>query len=428
MHASPPDDGPDDRGDDRMDEPLGAADSAAHAPRVSVDEHRAHVAALLATALTVEDEEVALDGALGCLLTVPVVSPLALPPFRNAQMDGFAVRAADAALGRTLPVVGTVAAAPGAVAALAPGTAVRIMTGAPVPDGADAIVPVERAIVSMTDAGETLEVESAVEGGAFVREAGSDLPAGGELVGAPTLLASRHLAALAAAGIDRVQVRRRIRLAIISTGSELSAPGRPLGPGQIFDANGPALAAAARAAGAEVVLRERVTDDPAEFLGALGAAAPATDVIVTAGGISQGEFEVVREVLEPHGAWVGTVALQPGGPQATASFAGVPVLCFPGNPVSAQLSFELFLAPLLREAAGLPPRATESRVLAIDLDSVPGKVQLVRARAEGTTGIAPVAGPGSHLVAAMAAADRIIVVPAEVTRLAAGTEVTAWVL
>jgi len=242
------------------------------------------------------------------------------------------------------------------------------------------------------------------------------------------LLASRHLAALAAAGIDRVRVRRRIRIAIISTGSELAAPGSALGPGQIFDANLPALAAAARSVGAEVVLCERVTDDAAMFLVALGAAAELADLIVTAGGISQGEFEVVREVLEPRGAWVGSVALQPGGPQATATFAGVPVLCFPGNPVSAQLSFELFLAPLLREAAGLPARVTESRVLTVDLESVPGRVQLVRARADGPSGITPVAGPGSHLVAAMAAADRIIVVPAETARLAAGSEVTAWVL
>jgi len=420
---------------------------------VSVDEHRAHIAALLDERLRVEHnddavDDVLLEDALGRLLAETVLSPLALPPFRNSQMDGFAVRAAEAVVGRPLPVMGTIAAAPGEVSALAPMTAARIMTGAPVPDGADAIVPVEHAIVTTTDAGETREVTGAdadavavavavavtvmvtdtVQPGAFVREAGSDLPAGGELLPARALLASRHLAALAAAGIDRVRVRRRIRIAIISTGSELAAPGTTLGPGQIFDANLPALAAAASSAGAEVVLRERVTDDAAMFLVALGAAAELADLIVTAGGISQGEFEVVREVLEPRGAWVGSVALQPGGPQATATFAGVPVLCFPGNPVSAQLSFELFLAPLLREDAGLPARVTESRVLTVDLESVPGRVQLVRARADGPNGITPVAGPGSHLVAAMAAADRIIVVPAETARLAAGSEVTAWVL
>ena len=423
MHATPP---------DARSEPRVATVRVSDSDSVNVSEHCTHIAALLEGRLPVEVDEVGLDNALGRMLAETVLSPLPLPPFRNSQMDGFAVRAADTVAGRPLPVVGTVAAAPGVVPALAPMTAVRIMTGAPVPEGADAVVPVERSAVKMTDAGETVEFTDeftdAVQPGAFVREAGSDLPAGAELLPADTLLASRHLAALAAAGIDRVRVRRRIRVAIISTGSELASPGAALGAGQIFDSNGPGLAAAVRAAGAEVTLRERVTDDAAEFLIVLSAAAEAANLIVTAGGISQGEFEVVREVLEPHGAWVGSVALQPGGPQATASFAGVPVLCFPGNPVSAQLSFELFLAPLLREAAGLPARVVESRVLSVDLESVPGKVQLVRARADGAGGITPVAGPGSHLVAAMAAADRIIVVPAETTRLTAGSEVTAWVL
>ena len=412
--------------------PLSAGDhTPGSAARVTVDDHHAHIAHLLSGRLSAaisEVDEVDLDDALGRLLAEKVTSPLALPPFRNSQMDGFAVRAAEMIVGRALPVVGTIAAAPGEVAALTPLTAVRIMTGAPVPEGADAIVPVERATVTSTDEGETVEVTGAVHPGAFVRDAGSDLPAGGQLLSANTVLASRHLAALAAAGIDRVRVRRRIRIAIISTGSELVAPGATLGAGQIFDANCPALAAAARAAGAEIVLRERVTDDAEAFLVVLGAAADAADLIVTAGGISQGEFEVVREVLEPHGAWVGSVALQPGGPQATASFAGVPVLCFPGNPVSAQLSFELFLAPILREVAGLPARVVESRALTVDLESVPGKVQLVRARADDPHGITPVAGPGSHLVAAMAGADRVIVVPAETARVAAGSEVTAWVL
>jgi molybdopterin molybdotransferase len=396
--------------------------------RATVAEHAAHITALLDPVLPGEIELLDLDEALGRLLVDAVASPIALPPFRNSQMDGFALRSVDTEPGRALPVVGTIAAAPGAVPPLAAGTCVRIMTGAPVPEGANAVVPVEHAIVVSSDAGETLQVSAAVPTGAYIREAGGDLPPGGELVPAGTLLASRHLAALAAAGIDRVAVRRRIRIAVISTGSELAPAGVPLAPGQIFDANGPALAAAARTAGAEVVLRERVTDSPIEFARALAAAAEIAEIIVTAGGISQGEFEVVREVLEPHGAWVGSVALQPGGPQATARFAGVAVLCFPGNPVSAQLSFELFLAPLLRASAGLPARVVESRALTVDLDSVPGKVQLVRARAAGAHGITPVAGPGSHLVVAMAAADRIIVVPAGTTRLPAGSEVTAWVL
>ncbi|OYX57951.1 MAG: hypothetical protein B7Y93_02050 [Micrococcales bacterium 32-70-13] len=395
--------------------------------RASVDDHHARVAALLAGLGPTETETVALDAALGRRLSAPVQSAVALPPFRNAQMDGIAARATDLAGGRALPVVGTIAAAPGAVAPLAPGTAVRIMTGAPVPEGADAVVPIERVVIRATDAGETAAAD-AVQAGAFIREAGGDLPAGGEVLAAGTVLASRHLAALAAAGRDRVEVARRIRIAVISTGAELAPPGATLAPGQIFDANGPALAAAARAAGCEVVLQDRTSDEPDDFARVLAQAAASADVIVTAGGISQGAFEVVREVLEPHGAWVGSLALQPGGPQATARFAGVPVLCFPGNPVSAQLSFELFLAPVLRAIAGLPARTVESRRLTVALDSVADRVQLVRARAQPEGGVTPVAGPGSHLVVAMAHADRVIVVPADTTHLPAGSEVTAWVL
>ncbi len=396
--------------------------------RESVDDHHARVAALLAGLRPTGSETVPLEAALGRRLSEPVHSVVALPPFRNAQMDGIAVRATDLAGGRALPVVGTIAAAPGAVGPLAPGTALRIMTGAPVPEGADAVVPIERVVITATDAGETAVVADAVQPGAFIREAGGDLPAGGEVLAVGTVLAPRHLAALAAAGHSRVEVARRIRIAVISTGAELAPPGAALAPGQIFDANGPALAAAARAAGCEVVLQERTSDDPDDFARVLARAVATAEVIVTAGGISQGEFEVVREVLEPFGAWVGSLALQPGGPQATARVDGVSVLCFPGNPVSAQLSFELFLAPVLREVAGLPARATESRRLTVDLDSVADRVQLVRARAEPQSGIAPVAGPGSHLVVAMAHADRVIVVPAETTHLPAGSEVTAWVL
>lgn len=396
--------------------------------RASVDDHHARVAALLAGLSPSGTETVPIEAVLGRRLSGPVHSAVALPPFRNAQMDGIAVRANDLVGGRALPVVGTIAAAPGTVAALAPGTAVRIMTGAPVPEGADAVVPIERVAISMTDAGETAAVADAVQAGAFIREAGGDLPAGGEVLATGTVLAPRHVAALAAAGRDRVEVARRIRIAVISTGAELAPPGATLAPGQIFDANGPALAAAARAAGCEVVLQDRTSDEPDDFARVLAQAAASADVMVTAGGISQGAFEVVREVLEPHGAWVGSLALQPGGPQATARFAGVPVLCFPGNPVSAQLSFELFLAPVLRAIAGLPARTVESRRLTVALDSVADRVQLVRARAQPEGGVTPVAGPGSHLVVAMAHADRVIVVPADTTHLPAGSEVTAWVL
>lgn len=395
-------------------------------PRASVEEHAAHVLELLAPLRAREAETVALDAALGRTTAAAVVSPLALPPFRNSQMDGFAARAAD--LPGTLPVVGEIAAAPGTPAPLAPGTAVRIMTGAPVPEGADVVVPVEEARIDEARSGAADEGETVVlppaSAGRFVREAGSDLAAGSELLPAGTLLASRHLAALAAAGLTQVAVRTRPRVAIVSTGSELAEPGEPLGPGRIPDANGVALAAAAAAAGAEVVARSRVADDPAELAARLDEALTAgAELIITSGGISMGDHEVVRELLEPFGARVGTVAMQPGGPQATGAWQGTPVVCFPGNPVSSQLSFELFVAPALREIAGLPPAARRRAPLATTVDSPAGRRQYLRGRLRPDGAVEPVGGPGSHLVAALAAADHLIVVPEDATALPAGADV-----
>lgn len=418
--------------------PAAAQPAGGPAPRRSLDEHRHAVAALLAAAPPARVETMGLDEALGRVTAVAIASPVDLPLFRNSQMDGYAVRAADiAAAGRAapdqpggavveLPVAGVIAAAAGRIDALAPGTAVRIMTGAPVPEGADAVVPVEDTRPGAS--GSSVGIARARAAGEYVRERGDDLRAGSELLPAGIRLASRHLAALAAAGIERVAVTARTRVAVITTGAELVAPGTTPQPGQVHDANGPAIVAAVTEAGAVVSFRARVGDDADELLTALDAAAAASDLILTCGGISKGDFEVVRSVLEPRGAWVGSVAMQPGGPQATAVHAGVPVVCAPGNPVSAQLTVELFVAPVLRAAAGLPPAARERRTLTREVRSPQGVVQLLRARAIDGGRIEPVAGPGSHLVAAMARADRIIEIPAGIERLDAGDEVRAWVL
>jgi len=384
----------------------------------SVDDHALLIAGMLH--LPVEAETVPLAAALDRMTAHAVTSPHDLPLFRNSQMDGFAVRAAD--LPGTLPIVGTVPAEPGEPTPLAPGTAVRIMTGAVVPSGADAVVRVEDVTVD----GDTV-ILPGITIGTFVRERGSDLRAGDELVPAGTLLAPRHLAALAAAGVTEVPVRRRARVAAITTGSELLEPGRAAGPGQVYDANAVALAAAVQACGAELAFAARVTDDTAAMRAALEQAASLADVIVTSGGISMGDFEVVRETLEPLGGAIAHLAMQPGGPQATAVFAGVPVICFPGNPVSTQLSFEVFLAPLLRAHAGLPAKRRDTRVLAEDLTSVAGKRQFLRGRRDGHA-VRVSSGPGSHLVAGLAAAEVLIVVPEDVTAIAAGQHVEAWEL
>jgi len=394
--------------------------------RTPVDEHVARVHSMLDRLRARMPEPTPLGDALGRILTRDVLSPIDLPPFRNSQMDGYAVRADDVASAPlSLPVVGEVAAGPVTPAVLKPGTAVKIMTGAPVPEGADAIVPVEDTLA----ANDYVSISRGRSAGEYVRDAGSDLRAGDAILRGGIALAPRHLAALAAAGITEVEVVALVRVAVISTGSELVASGERLGPGQIFDSNGVALAAAVRATGAEVVLEGRVRDDAVELEALLDAAiAVDAELILTSGGISMGDHEVVRELLEPRGAHVDVLAMQPGGPQALGDWRGVPVVCFPGNPVSSQLSFEIFVAPLLRELAGLPTRVVETRVLDSAVRSIPGRRQFLRGRRVGRDGVTLVGGPSSHLVAALAASDVLIVIPEEVTEVAAGDSVETWAL
>ncbi|MBE1877395.1 gephyrin-like molybdotransferase Glp [Myceligenerans pegani] len=470
---------------------------------MSVEQHRADVGQLLAElieggspgrgadgrpATATGVEVVPVGEALGRVLADDVVAPEPLPRFRNSQMDGFAVRAADVAGASAdapvvLPVAGEIAARPGRPEPLAPGSAVRIMTGAPVPHGADAVVPVEdtdmgtfnreaprppssdavpgdhgraapgdrelspsdlrgRAGPAPTGADPHAGFDAAVQvrvprtSGDFVRESGSDVGAGDLVLPAGTVLAPHHVAAAAACGIGELPVRRRIRVAIVSTGSELVAPGEPAGPGQIWDANAVALAAAVRAAGGVVAHTERVGDDEAAARETLRRAASSADVVITSGGVSQGAHEVVKEVLAD--VVFRPVAMQPGGPQGFGRLDGTPVLTFPGNPVSTQVSFVVFLRDLLRRAGGLPPVGERRAVVGPDglpdggLASPSGKRQFLRGRVRegrsaggaGLPAVDAVGGPGSHLVASMAAADVLIDVPAEVTGLNAGDEVT----
>lgn len=414
--------------------------------RVDVEQHRADVAELLAELADRPTEEVSVhQGVLGRVLASDVVAPGPLPRFRNSQMDGFAVRAADVASAGpdapvTLPVVGDVAAAPGEPAPLEPGTAVRIMTGAPVPDGADAVVPVEdtdhvtfngaRDDGARHAAAAKVEIVRGRAAGEFVREPGSDVAQGAVVLRAGTVLAPHHVAAAAACGIARLTVRVPVSVAVVSTGSELVAPDDEPGPGQIWDANGPALAAAVLAAGGQVGLRLTVPDDPEVVRTGLERAAALCDLVLTTGGVSQGAYEVVKDALPE--VTFRSVAMQPGGPQGLGRFAGRPVLAFPGNPVSAQVSFVVFLRDLLRQAGGLPPVRRVPAVLDAPLVSPAGKRQLLRGRwvddAAAGARVAVVGGPGSHLVASMAAADVLIDVPAAATRLDEGAEVITWPL
>ncbi|KON75531.1 hypothetical protein M768_06245 [Cellulosimicrobium cellulans F16] len=438
--------------------------------RVSVDEHRADVAALLAPLVETarrrtRTEDVLLADALGRVLAGDLVAPVAVPLFRNSQMDGYAVRAEDVAGASAdapvrLAVAAEIPAAPGVPPRLAPGTAARIMTGAPVPEGADAVVPVEDTVagtfsgtprpdtaaptgdVSGPGASHAVEVRVPRSVGDFVREAGSDVRPGDVLLPDGTVLAPHHLAAVAACGVGSVRVVARPRVAVLSTGSELVAPGETPGPGQVFDANADALGAAVRRAGGDVVLTARCGDDAARFGAVLAEAAAVADLVVTSGGVSQGAYEVVKDVLAGSGAVGGpdadqevgrtmspgvtfrSVAMQPGGPQGFGTVHGTPVLTFPGNPVSAQVSFAMFLREPLERAAGLPAvDRVRTAVLADALSSPAGKRQLLRgATGRGGT-VRVVGGAGSHLVASMARADVLVDVPADVEEWDAGTEV-----
>jgi len=383
--------------------------------RIAVEDYAAIIRELLEPLRNRVDERVPIALAAGRVTAGEVVSPIDLPIFRNSQMDGYAVHADDLReLPVLLPVVGEIAAGGRDPAALPVGSAVAIMTGAPVPRGADAVVPIED--TRMVDG--SVEIARGRDAGEYVREPGSDITAGAVLLLAGLRLAPRHLAALAAANLIDVAVRSRVRVAVVSTGNELVPPGTPLENGRLPDANGIALAAAASAVGVDVIDVQLAGDDPGRLATVFDRAiAAGAELILTSGGISMGAHEPVRQLLEPLGATVGTVDMQPGGPQAYARYRGVPVICFPGNPVSSQLSFALFVAPVLRELAAQPPVLRTTRPLAHPLRSVAGRRQFLRGRLTGDGSVETVAGAGSHLVAGLAAADVLLDVPADVTAL-----------
>ncbi|PXX64301.1 molybdopterin molybdochelatase [Nocardia tenerifensis] len=399
-----------------------------------VDEYRGDIEQLLRPLAARSADTVPVPQALGRQLAEDVRSPLDLPVFRNSAMDGYAVRAESVAVAPvTLPLAGVVAAGNAGQNPLPPGAAIKVMTGAPIPPGADCVIPVED-----VRAGEdAITVERGRSAGEFVREAGTDVRTGDLLAHAGTRLEPRHIAALAAVGLPSVSVFRPVRAAVITTGDELVPAGSTLHPGQIYNSNGIALAAALGANGVEVVSVAHSTDEPSQFRKLLDAATGAADVVFTSGGVSKGDFEVVKDVLEPLGGRFGSVAMQPGGPQGLTVVDGVPVLSFPGNPVSTMVSFEVFARPILRALAGLPPVDGYRLPLRDEVARSPqGKRQFLRGKliraADGDPptpeAVEVVSGPGSHLVAGMAWADVLIDVPAEATSLPAGAAVRVWSL
>ncbi|MEV0435654.1 gephyrin-like molybdotransferase Glp [Nocardia sp. NPDC050413] len=390
----------------------------------SVDEYRDTVAALLAPLADRAPEQVPVPDALGRVLAADVNSPIDLPVFRNSAMDGYAVRAADVAVTPvTLPVAGVVAAGRPGTEVLPEGAAMKVMTGAPLPPGADCVVPVED-VQAGTD---RIVVERGRARGEFVREAGTDVRVGELVARAGTVLAPRHIAALAAVGLPSVPVLSRLRAVCLTTGDELRPAGSVLAPGQIYNSNGIGLAAALRADGVDVLEIAHSTDDATVFAQVLRSAVAKADVVFTSGGVSKGDFEVVKEVLAPLGGTFGSVAVQPGGPQGYTVVDGVPVLSFPGNPVSTMVSYTVFARPVIRALAGLPAPASRELPLLTPVRSPAGKRQFLRGLTSDD-GVEVVSGPGSHLIAGMAWADALVDIPAEVTTLAAGATVRILML
>jgi len=391
---------------------------------VSVEEHQARVAALIGT-LPVVDRPVA--DCIGRVLGRDVATPISLPPFDNSAMDGYAVRAADLAGASrehpvTLPVAQDIPAGRTDVVPLVAGTTHRIMTGAPMPPDADAVIQVE-----LTDGGtETVALFASVEPGTHVRRAGEDVPADAVVLAAGTVLGPFQLGLAAATGTATLPVYRRPRVLVLSTGSELVAAGKSLLPGQIYESNGTMLAAAVRSVGGEPDQLSFVPDDVDAFHAVLAERIADADLVITSGGVSAGAYEVVKDALTGQGVEFYRVAMQPGGPQGAGRYRGVPVVTLPGNPVSAALSFEIFLRPALLVATGhqLAGRARPRATLVADVQAPAGRRQYRRGWYTPDTGeVGPVGGPGSHLLAALSKANCLFVVPEEATELRAGAEV-----
>jgi molybdopterin molybdotransferase len=399
-------------------------------PLVSVEEHRDRILAAIAP-LPAFDQP--LMEAFGLSAAEDVHAEVALPGFDNSAMDGYAVYHADVVAAAEaspvhLPVVGEIGAGQAGVLAMSPGTAVKIMTGAPVPAGADSIVPYE-----WTDRGVAqVVISQAPELGQHVRPAGEDVGVGDLIVAEGTVLGPRQLGLLAAVGRPSVRSRPRPRVVIMSTGSELREPGTSLGHDAIYDGNSFLLAAAVRQAGGIAYRVGIVPDEPRAFTDALNDQLVRADLVVTSGGVSMGDYDVVKAALAPLGTvWFGGVAMQPGKPQGFGVVGEdeTPILTLPGNPVSSYISFEQFVLPAIRRLMGRTPytRPSADARLTHGLGSPEGRRQFARGTlsvVDGRLAVTPVGPQGSHLIGDLADSDALIVVPESVTSIDAGETVT----
>jgi molybdopterin molybdotransferase len=433
----------------------------------SVEEH---LAGILATIRPLVPTELGINDAYGLVLAEDVAAAGPLPSFDNSAMDGYAVRVADVAGASrenpvTLPVVAEVAAGDTGAYALQPGTSIRIMTGAMLPHGTEAVVPVE-----WTDGGQSrVTIRAPADFGHSVRLAGGDAKAGEVLVTKGTRLRPMHIGVIAAAGRGTVLVRPRPRVVVLSTGSELAEPGTPIIPGRIWDSNSFMIVAAAREAGCLAYRQAIVPDHPEQVLRAIEDQLGRADLIVTTGGVSMGgEYDVVKAALRALGTIeFRKVAMQPGMPQGFGTLAlpdsaapegkarggllsrladrgevleagvrpdehdRVPIFTLPGNPVSAYVSFQIFIRPALgalQDYDGLGLQTLRAEVTG-PLRSPPGRRSYLRGVLDGGTAkITPLTGQGSHQVATLGKANALIIVPEWVVQMAAGETADVLVL
>jgi molybdopterin molybdotransferase len=379
---------------------------------IELAEAQAHVLDRVAPLAPVE---IALADALGAVTAVEVVAGEAVPPFANSAMDGYAVRAADTAGAPIdLDVVGMVAAGAASDVVVGTGQAVRIMTGAPMPAGADAVVLVER---TRTE-GKRVTIEISVDAGTSVRGIGEDVRPGDVVIAPGTVITPGHLGVLTSVGVERVTVHRRPRVGVLSTGDELVTSG-DLGRGQIRDSNRPTLLALVREAGLEAVDLGVAADDEASVTAAITEAVASCDAVLTSGGVSMGDLDYVKVVLDQLGdmRWM-QIAIKPAKPFAFGTVGGVPVFGLPGNPVSSMVSFELLARPALRRMSGRADlhRLTVAATAPDGLRRSPdGKIHFARVVAgqddSGAWNVHSAGGQGSHHLAAMAAANALAVLP-----------------
>jgi len=382
------------------------------------------VARLLAGVEPLAGEEVALAEGLGRVLAEDLAARLTQPPFPASAMDGYAVRAADAKAGATLEVIGASRAGERYQGALRPGTAVRIFTGAPVPDGADTILIQENAVRE----GEAVTVSEAAAEGRHIRPAGLDFRAGDVMLTAGRVLDARALALAASMGYGALPVRRKPRVAVLSNGDELVPPGATPGPDQIVSSNGVGLVALVRQCGGEPIDLGIAPDDRAA-IGAYVDRAADADILVVAGGASVGEHDLVKSALTDKGMTLDfwRIAMRPGKPLMVGRLGGVRVLGLPGNPVSAFVGSQVFLKPLIRAMLGVPPTPDLATArLAAPMRENDSRQDYVRARlttVDGERVATPFGVQDSSMLATLAAADALIVRPAGAPAAAAGESV-----